>query len=1172
MLDVALFGHVRLACDGKDIPFAARPKVAPLLAYLLLNCRQPISRDNLAFALWPDESEAAARANLRRHLHYLRELLPRSRTPWFFSDARTVRWNPAARVHVDVVEFERFAANPEGLESAVALYGEILQGCDEEWLLAIRERLHRSYVQSLFELARRARGRRDSSSASDYLGRILADDPWREDAVRALMAVRCESGDRSSALQLCADFEHRLQREMGSGLMAETAALRRAIEGGNRLPGIPAAPGTRSSIVATIDLPFEGRTDELDRLRDLWQCALAGSGTLALVVGEAGIGKTRLVSEFAAQAESMGARVFWGTTSSPETVPYQPVTEILRAALGFIDLSTRDAYDLEVLARVVPELQDKGLQTDPGGEPPVEKLFEVITDLFVELSRPRPALFVLEDLHAAGQATISMLEHISQRCHAAPAFFVVTLREEEPLTANILGRLRQPRAKIKPSTIPLGPLSENAARSIAAQSLAKGTDASLVAARAGGHPLFLAQLVYAAQAQGAVADALPAGLRESIDARTQRLSPEASFLLRAAAVAGNAFDLEIIGESLGWTESRLTTASDELIARRLIRETARARAFDYEFAHDLIASAAYQSLQDRERRRLHRRTARACERWYVSRLTEFAAFIARHFELGGERESAVLHYLRASKNAASAFANAEALGLARRALDMRPSSPSDVFDLLCVTEEVLARTGDRTEQRTALQRLARVARQLGDNERVREVLRRRETFYRYVAEYDAAARVLARLHRLAAGNPRWVAIALCGEAALLHNRASIGEAYETAARAVASAQAAGDSTVLVEALSLKADYAGELDRRADAEECLKLAKDAAASTSSLILSMRVLYCELVVLGRFQAWSVILESGPPLLELAARVGSRVTAANVHTVLGAAGCCLFQFDDARDHLHQAIELYRGCDLNSLFIAYFNLTTLEQEVGRLENAQSALDAIDEILGDSDNALHRAALTLSASDLALERADYATAIDLGEQAVASANAREDRFLEAAALRIVGLALRETNELPKAIDHLERSFALFQCSEASIYTKRAAAELSLAYALAGNPRALSFAEKALILCKSDSADGGSPGDWWALARALDALGRRGEARETLRRAHGAFQTWLKRLRNPLDRAAFSHLRENAALERAYASAVAHSEELDANAGTPRVHRVRKTRTARRARPREQSL
>src|SRR5579883_1925551 len=676
MLDVKLLGRLRLAYDGKEIPFSARPKVAPLLAYLLLNRNERISRDELAFTLWPDESESTARANLRRHLHYLRKVLPPSRKPWVIADSRAVSWNAAASFQLDVTEFERLTAGDRDLETAVSVYGELLQGCEDEWLIAARERLRALYVQSLWELVRRARGRRDAAAANEYLGRILADDPWREDALRALMAVRYESGDGSSALQICAQFEARLTREMGAQLMPETAALRRAIERGNPLPAAPLNPLVTTELASPDGLPFEGRLPELDQLRELWQRAAAGSGTFALVVGEAGIGKTRLVSEFAVHAEAMGARVFWGTTSSPETAPYQAITEILRAGLGFLDLSNRERYDLEVLSGLLPEVQQQERSRERDGASGAGKLFTVVGDIFAELARPRPALFVLEDLHAAGTATAAMLQHIAQHCGNQAILIVATLREEEPVSAELLGRLRHPTFGAKPCMIPLGPLSDVAVGAIVERSLGRRTEAARIAARSGGHPLFLAQLVDAVKSQGLTTATLPMRLRESIDARTQRLSAPAGFVLRVASVVGSAFDLEIIAQTIGWSEKRLAAAADELIARRVVRQTLGARTFEYEFAHDLIASTAYESVPERERKRWHRRVGRAAERFYASRLSDLLAFVARHLDLGGEPDSAADYYLQAARRAESSFANDEALAYARRGIELKPRAPA----------------------------------------------------------------------------------------------------------------------------------------------------------------------------------------------------------------------------------------------------------------------------------------------------------------------------------------------------------------------------------------------------------------------------------------------------------------------------------------------------------------
>jgi DNA-binding SARP family transcriptional activator/tetratricopeptide (TPR) repeat protein len=1170
MLDVTLFGHLRLSCDGKSLRFAVRPKVAPLLAYLLLNARQPVSRDNVAFALWPDESEDAARANLRRHLHYLREALPRSRVAWLITDGRTVRWNPAAAVHVDVADFERFAADPAALQKAVDLYGELLPGYDDEWLIAARERLHQSYLQTLVELARRARGRRDFSAATDHLRRILADDPWREDALRALMAVRRESGDRSSALQLCADFEERLQREMGVGLMPETAALRHAIELDNPLPTIPLEPSPRTSAPVRAELPFEGRDGEMARLNDIWQRTLGGSGALVLVVGEAGIGKTRLAREFALGAEATGARVLWGTTSSPETTPYQAVAEILRAAVGFVEALRLEPYDLAVLSRVVPGLRGAEPLSDPGGEPDAAKLFDVVADVFVALARQRPVIFVLEDLHDAGPATVAMVEHIAERCLTNPILVVITSREGEP-GGERLSALRRPLRGEKPFVIALGPLSEDAVSSIAAQSLGPDAASGMVGQRSAGHPLFLAELLHAAaDPQGLAVEALPSHLREIIDARIARLSAAATFALRAAAVVGSSFDLEVVAEAIGWSEGRLAAAADELIARRLIRQTANSRSFDYEFAHDLIAAAAYESLPDRERRRCHRRTARAAEHWYASRLTELSAFIARHFERGGEREPAAAHYLRAARAATIAFANAEALALARRALELRPQSQLDRFDLLCISEEVLDRVGDRVQQRARLRDLHRIAFRLRDSERMREVLRRRESFYRYLGEYACARSDLADLARLAFGQARWEAIALRDEAALLWTCSSQPEAHETVARATERAAAAGDAAVLVSTLTLQADIAAALGRREEAAECLQRAKDAAEITGSVMLLVRVLYCELTVLTHFQAWSKVVERAPRLLGLTARVGSRDLAAAVHTMLGGALGSLFDVDRARRHHREAIELYSRCDTNGLFIAYNNLASLELEVGRIDNAQRVLDALETELAREAIVYRRASVSLVASELAALRGETVAAIDLADDAITAARACENPVFEGEALRCKGVALRAVGRVAEAAPALERCVAIFERLKLDAFAARATAELALAWALAGDQRAVSLADESLASCDSGSiAD--SPLVLWPLSQAFDANGRSGQARALLCRAHDAFRSRLARMRDRRDRTAFSRIPANAALERAYAAA-GDPRGKDANAKSPRVRRAAKTRTADRLRPPGRSL
>src|SRR5580692_11178830 len=113
VLSIELFGKPRFSVDGKTWRFAAPPRTLPLLAYLIVHRRKPIPRESVAFALWPDDSEVAARANLRRHLHYLQSSLPpvKAGADWVLATGRTsLQWNPKASARIDIVEFERFGA------------------------------------------------------------------------------------------------------------------------------------------------------------------------------------------------------------------------------------------------------------------------------------------------------------------------------------------------------------------------------------------------------------------------------------------------------------------------------------------------------------------------------------------------------------------------------------------------------------------------------------------------------------------------------------------------------------------------------------------------------------------------------------------------------------------------------------------------------------------------------------------------------------------------------------------------------------------------------------------------------------------------------------------------------------------------------------------------------
>ncbi|MBV9104072.1 MAG: winged helix-turn-helix domain-containing protein, partial [Candidatus Eremiobacteraeota bacterium] len=227
-LAIFLLGSLRVAYDRTPFEIKLRTATLRLLAVLLLRRERPLTRDHVAFTLWPDETEETARTNLRRHLYNLRTALPAVEVPWVRLDSQTIQWNPEMPLDLDIAEFERLAR--AGDAGAIDLYrGDLLESLEDEWLFADRERLRALYIEALWSLAQRSAARRDAATAEHYLQQLLARDPWREDGLRVLMSLRYENGDRSGALRACSDFEERLRREIGASLMEETVALRNAI-------------------------------------------------------------------------------------------------------------------------------------------------------------------------------------------------------------------------------------------------------------------------------------------------------------------------------------------------------------------------------------------------------------------------------------------------------------------------------------------------------------------------------------------------------------------------------------------------------------------------------------------------------------------------------------------------------------------------------------------------------------------------------------------------------------------------------------------------------------------------------------------------------------------------------------------------------------------------------
>src|SRR5262249_47473874 len=375
-LQLRLLGGFDLQA-GPDHAVAIQLKKAQaLLAYLACHPGQSHPRDKLATLLWPDIDDRQRRANLRKGLVVLRSEL--SVAARLGLDEDPVRLGTGA-LDVDVLTFERLVrqATPETLREAAELYqGELLEGLSvtetpfEQWLTTSRERLRDLALEALARLLRQQTESEEPAVAVATALRLLALDPLQETVHRALMRLYVRDGRRDAALRQYQSCVDTLRGELSVEPEAETRQLYQEI-----LRSRATASKAARSAMADLDAlksksspspplpdeaPMFGRQSELARLRHALDEALAGRGQLIAVLGEAGIGKSRLVSQVTVEAVKRGALALVSHGYQTEqTLAYGLWIDALRRG-GVLDrddvLSGVSAAWRAELARLFPEL------------------------------------------------------------------------------------------------------------------------------------------------------------------------------------------------------------------------------------------------------------------------------------------------------------------------------------------------------------------------------------------------------------------------------------------------------------------------------------------------------------------------------------------------------------------------------------------------------------------------------------------------------------------------------------------------------------------------------------------------------------------------------------------------------------------------------------------------
>ncbi len=1004
-----------------------------LLGFLLLHRTSHLTRDAVAFALWPDEAESDARTNLRRHLHHLSATFPPSDVPYVTTVEDTIRWNPAIDFSFDVDEFERLADDDTRLSEAVATYGgDLLPTVYDDWVFPIRDRLRQRYLATLERLMLASRSRRDFAAGVAYANAILHADEWREDTVRALAAIRYEGGDRAGALRELDAFEARLAAEMHVEPMPETIALRATILRGN---AVALGYGMANEAAATgAQLPFVGRSAELETLRGAWQRAARGRGEVVFLAGEAGIGKTRLAREVSLLAGAQGGRVLRGATSSPEATPYAAIVDALRDALPLLNaLDVRPIW-LAALAILVPELAlgRDDLPALAALDPERERLrlFEAMTAVFAALARQRPMLLLIEDVHWAGDATLAALEYLARRSAGMSALVVATYRSAPAEIPRELGAIRR-RLQLENVSqhLQVGSLDEAAIVELARELTPIRDSADDVGrdvhALSGGNPLFAAELLRERAESGAL-DVTSRGLSAVIEARLARLPEKTMFVARVASAVGETFELDIVTDACGWDEATVLDALGILLERQIARETGRTR-FAFAFTHALIATTIYGNIEPEKARLIHGRVAESIERLALD-TDAVAATLATHFDAAGKAERAVPYYLRAARRAFAIFANSEALAAATRGLEL-VTTPRERFDLLALRERVLGRLGERDRQRDDLSELEELAMARDDADAARcDVLGRRAELARLSGDIAGEARLLDDFAAAAAaiGEPASEATARWAIARNLVMASSYDAASDIAEDALSRYRALGDTEGEVAALCLLSEIAVN---RGDADlvrQSLSEARDAAEATGDQGTIARVAMARATAAIMQRDFADARGAAEDALERYRAIGDRGGEADSLSRSATALAMLLRFDESREHFSRAAEIFRSTGSRIKF-AYvlFNQCSVEIQAGLLPEADTSIAsalAIFEETGDERGvAVCRANLCM----IRLLLGDAVDARAIGLRALADARSIANPLIEAAALANLGNAERELGEIAKALEHMHAAIAI---------------------------------------------------------------------------------------------------------------------------------------------------
>jgi len=738
---VSLCGELRLEIRGQRRESILRGRHGRMvLGYLVLNRSRAVPRHELEHALWGTAPPADPGSSLRAHLSRLRTALGEG----VLCGSGELRLLLPDHAAIDVEQASASlglaeAALREGswkacleaaLGASMVLERPLLPGLDAEWIDAEARRLESGALRAL-ELTGISALELEppDGSRAELVARALVErSPFREGGHRLLVRSLLEQEEIAEALRAYDAVRTLFREELGvvpgpelRDLHAE--ALDRAGDvrsarrpDGWQLPPRLAAPAP------------SGRASELAQLG----CTIR-SGREALIEGEAGIGKTRLIAAVAAELHADGWGVLYGRCQPDGAIPYEPIVEALEGAA-----EARGAAELEQLARdagvavapLVPALplERRAVPATPADPGTARwRLRHAAVRLLDTLAAERPLLLAIDDLHNASAATLALVRHFGEASGERVATLAAYRMDELPFDHPVVQRADRLRADGQ--VLRLSGLEPHALGELFTMATGRHSSPETLEAlhrATGGNPLYVTQLVRHAVDSGTDlarwrpaerSEDAPRAVRELVGRRAARLDPRVREALSTAAVIGREFELSTLARVTGGETWALLKHLEQGRIAGVIEEVVDDPT-RFAFIHALVRRVLYDDQLSVRLHETHRRVAAALEEGPEPDPAE----LAHHWSAAGPRgdDDKVLSYSReAAARAAASLSHSEAAAHYRRALEAGRGrlAATPELELLLAVARSEAQAGRLEAAREAARRAAHVARRCGDEER-----------------------------------------------------------------------------------------------------------------------------------------------------------------------------------------------------------------------------------------------------------------------------------------------------------------------------------------------------------------------------------------------------------------------------------------------------------------------